>query len=65
MKKKKEKSKVQEEKQELPSINASVDFNYKEVKTMVATAYSADPSENGGYSTTKLGTKHQDMELLQ
>ncbi|MDD7764254.1 MAG: 3D domain-containing protein [Peptoniphilaceae bacterium] len=55
--KEKEKSKVQEEKQELPSTNASVDFNYKEVKTMVATAYSADPSENGGYSTTKLGTK--------
>lgn len=36
----------------------------KEVKTMVVTAYSADPSENGGYSTTKLETK-LDMELLQ
>lgn len=31
-------------------------LKYKRVITMTATAYSADPRENGGYTVTKLGT---------
>lgn len=31
-------------------------LKYKKVITMTATAYSADPAENGGYTVTRLGT---------
>lgn len=32
------------------------DFSYSKVLTMNATAYTPDPAENGGYSTTAMGT---------
>ena len=39
------------------STNGSVsNFNYSQVLVMNATSYTDDPSENGGYSTTRLGT---------
>ena len=40
------------------SSNKSSDgsFDYSKVLTMNATAYTNDPSENGGYGTTRLGT---------
>lgn len=58
--KKQEESKAQvnlsNEKSTKSEAVPSVDFEYSKVLTMNATAYSNDPAENAGYTTTKLGT---------
>ncbi|WP_338817063.1 3D domain-containing protein [Parvimonas micra] len=54
-----EKSKTESSSASTSNSNSSSDgsFNYSKVLVMNATSYTNDPAENGGYSTTRLGTK--------
>lgn len=49
-------SKEQEETPETVETVKSGELNYSKVLTMDATSYTDDPAENGGYSTTRMGT---------
>ncbi|MFT4445278.1 3D domain-containing protein [Parvimonas sp. G1967] len=55
---KEEEKNVTEKSNDEPSSSKSSDgsFEYSKVLVMNATSYTDDPSENGGYSTTRLGT---------
>ncbi|KXB66431.1 3D domain protein [Parvimonas sp. KA00067] len=49
-------SKEQEKTPETVETVKSGELNYSKVLTMNATSYTDDPAENGGYSTTRMGT---------
>lgn len=49
-------SKEQEKTPETVETVKSGELNYSKVLTMDATSYTDDPAENGGYSTTRMGT---------
>ncbi len=49
-------SKEQEKSSESVETVKSGELNYSKVLTMDATSYTDDPDENGGYSTTRMGT---------
>lgn len=49
-------SKEQEKSSESVETVKSGELNYSKVLTMNATSYTDDPDENGGYSTTRMGT---------